>query len=340
MKKLISLLLCVMLVCAAFAGCAEELPTLRVGLLAGYYSAAIYYADAMGYDIEAGVDLELHEFASGAPMNECFAAGELELADIGPAAVHAVGKFGAKVIAQNAKQVAVNLMVSPDSPLLSVQDENGVYGSADLLKGVTVMGPSGTYAHYLIIGYLNYFGLTIDDVNYVNMQYPQAMMAFELGEGDICCMQNPNVYDAAVQGYVSLGDPAIVAPMYENLICSGDAYTDNFDAVVKALNAIFRAHTDLLADDELAAKWLGEYYAKVGYTASPEAVMDEIVNQRPLLSLEESAAVPVGDSLIDTALFMQNLGLIEESQTEAVRANVVTDALKAACENANVEFAQ
>ena len=340
MKKLISLLLCMLLVCAAFAGCAEEVPTLRVGVLASYYSAAIYYADAMGYDTEAGIDFDIQEFASGAPMNECFAAGELDLADIGPAAVHAVGKFGAKVIAQNAKQVAVNLMVSPDSPLLSVQDENGVYGSADLLKGVTVMGPSGTYAHYLIIGYLNYFGLTIDDVNYVNMQYPQAMMAFELGEGDICCMQNPNVYDAAVKGYVSLGDPAIVAPMYENLICSGETYEKNFDAAAKALNVIYRAQEDFLADDELAAKWLGEFYAKVGYTASPEAVMDEVQNQKPLLSLAEAAAVPVGDSLVDTALFMQSLGLIEQPQTDAVKANVVTDVLKAACENANVEFAQ
>ena len=332
MKKLLCAALCVMLcACLCLGACAEDVVTLKVGILASYYSAAIYYADAQGYDLEEGIDFELQEFASGAPMNESFAAGELELADMGPAAVHAVGKFGAKVIAQNAKQVAVNLMVKADSPLLSVQDENGVYGSADLVKGLTIMGPSGTYAHYLIIGYLDYLGLSIDDVNYVNMQYPQAMMAFELGDGDICCMQNPNVYDAQVEGYVSLGDPAVIAPMYENLVAAGSAYETKFDALVKALKVIYRAQEEFLADDELAAKWLGEYYAKVGYTASEEAVMDEVQNQKPLLSLAEAAQIPVGESLVDTAIFMQSLGMIEQEQTDAVKANIVTDVLEAAC---------
>ena len=159
MKKVLALVLCLVL-CLAVTGCKKEetktdeakVPQIKVGILASYYSAAIYYADQMGYDTEEGIDIVPQEFASGAPMNESFAAGELDAADMGPAAVHAVGKFDAKVIAQNARQVAVNLMVKSDSPLLAQQDENGVYGSADLIRGMTIMGPSGTYAHYLIIG--------------------------------------------------------------------------------------------------------------------------------------------------------------------------------------------
>ena len=205
---------------------------------------------------------------------------------------------------------------------------------------MTIMGPSGTYAHYLIIGYLNYFGLTIDDVNYVNMEYPQAMQAFELGDGDICCMQNPNVYDAKQQGYVSLGDPAVVAPMYENLVCSGKIYAEDSDTVVKFLKVVYRAQEDFLKDDKLAAEWLGKYYEKVGYQASEKAVMDEVQNQKPLLSLAEAAQVPVGESLVDTAKFMQDLGLIEESQTKQVEGNVCPDLLKKLCEESGVEWKQ
>ena len=347
MKKVLALVLCLVL-CLAVTGCKKEetktdeakVPQIKVGILASYYSAAIYYADQMGYDTEEGIDIVPQEFASGAPMNESFAAGELDAADMGPAAVHAVGKFDAKVIAQNARQVAVNLMVKSDSPLLAQQDENGVYGSADLIRGMTIMGPSGTYAHYLIIGYLNYFGLTIDDVNYVNMEYPQAMQAFEMGEGDICCMQNPNVYDAKQKGYVSLGDPAVVAPMYENLVCSGKIYAEDPDTVVKFLKVVYRAQEDFLKDDKLAAEWLGKYYEKVGYQASEEAVMDEVQNQKPLLSLAEAAQVPVGESLVDTAKFMQDLGLIEESQTKQVEENVCPDLLKKLCEASGVEWKQ
>ena len=338
MKKLMSVVLCMamLIVCGCAGAAAEELPVVRVGILAGYYSAAIYYADQMGYDTEVGIDMQPKEFASGAPMNESFAAGELDAADMGPAAVHAVGKFGAKVIAQNAKQVAVNLMVKEDSPLLAVQDENGVYGSAELVKGTTIMGPAGTYAHYLIIGYLNYLGLTMDDVNFVGMEYPQAMQAYELGEGDICCMQNPNVYDASVNGYVSLGDPAVIAPMYENLVCSGAIAKDNPEAVVKFLSVVYRAQEDFLADDALAAKWLSEYYAKVGYTASEAAIMDEVQNQKPLLSLAEAAAVPVGESLVDTAEFMQSLGMIEQAQTDKVIENIAPEFLAQLCEERGV----
>ena len=326
MNKLISLILVLMLVLSVCAF-GEAPVKLDVGVLASYYSAAIYYADKMGYDTEEGIDFVIQEFASGAPMNESFAVGELELADMGPAAVHAVGKFGAFVIAQNAKQVAVNLMVRPDSPLLAVQDENGVYGSAELVKGMTVMGPSGTYAHYLIIGYLNYLGLSIDDVKYVAIQYPQASAAFELGDGDICAMQNPNVYDAKQNGYVSLGDPAIVAPMYENLVCAASACDNKTEAVVKALKVIYRAQEDFINDEELAAKWLKEYYAHMGYSASDEAIMDEIQNQKPLLTLAEAVQVPVGESLIDTALFMQDLDMIEQWQTDAVKQNIRSDLL-------------
>ena len=329
MRKLISLLIVLTLAFSMFA-IGEEPVKLDVGVLASYYSAAIYYADKMGYDTEEGVDFIIQEFASGAPMNESFAAGELELADMGPAAVHAVGKFNAFVIAQNAKQVAVNLMVRADSPLLAIQDENGVYGSAELLKGMTIYGPSGTYAHYLIIGYLNYFGLTIDDVDYWGVQYPQAYDAFELGQGDICAMQNPNVYDAKQKGYVSLGDPAVVAPMYENLVCAASACENKTEAVVKALKVIYRAQEDFINDEELAAKWLKEYYSHMGYSASDEAIMDEIQNQKPLLTLADAAQVPVGESLIDTAIFMQNLDMIEQWQTDAVKANIRSDLLYAA----------
>lgn len=337
MKKLFALVLAFVLMGSMTACKSRNLPALRVGVLASYYSAAIYYADAIGYDTLAGIDLQLVEYASGAPMNESFAAGELDLADMGPAAVHAVGKYGAKVIAQNARQVAVHLMVSADSPLLSAEDESGIYGSARMIRGMTFMGPSGTYAHYLIIGYLDHFGLTMDDIHYVDMQYPQALEAFERGECDVCCMQNPNVFDAS---YASLGSPQDIAPMYENLICSGAAYDESFDALVRALSVIYRAQEDFLADDDLAAKWLSEYYAKEGYGASQEAVMEEIQKQKPLLSLKEAAAVPVGESLADAAVFMQSLGLISQEQADAVKANAVTDVLKVACDLAGIQCGQ
>lgn len=342
MKKALCLVLAALMTmgcCAAFAE--DKIPEYEVGILASFYSAAIDYADQKGYDLEEGVDIIPNQFASGAPMNEAFACGDLDAADIGPAAVHAVGKFGAKVIAQNAKQVACQLIIKPDSDIAQAgPDENGVYGTADLVRSKTIMGPAGTYSHYLIIGWLNYLGLTIDDVNYVNMDYPTANQAFETDQGEICAMQNPNCYDAQVKGYISVGDPAFIAPMYENIICSDEAYTEKREATKAFLKVVYRAQEELLADDELAAQVLGDFYAKVGYTASPEAVMDEVQNQRPLLSLAEAGMVPVGASLVDTAVFMQSLGQIEQAQTDAVAENIRADILQEICAEANLPYAE
>ncbi|MBQ4088754.1 MAG: ABC transporter substrate-binding protein [Clostridia bacterium] len=340
MKKALCLVLVALLMLSSVAAFAEA-PEYKVAILASFYSAAIDYADQKGYDLEEGIDIVPQQFASGAPMNEAFAAGELDAADMGPAAVHAVGKFNAKVIAQNAKQVACQLIIKPESDIAQAgPDENGVYGTADLVRGKTIMGPVGTYSHYLIIGWLNYLGLTIDDVNYVNMDYPTASQAFETDQGEVCAMQNPNVYDAQAKGYISVGDPAFIAPMYENLIASNEAYTEKRDQTKAFLKVVYRAQEELLADDALAAQVLGDFYAKVGYTASPEAVMDEVQNQRPLLSLAEAAMVPVGDSLVDTAVFMQSLGQIEQSQTDMVSENLKGDILQEICTEAGIAFAE
>lgn len=342
MKKALCLVLVALLMLGSVAAFAEsEAPEYKVAILASFYSAAIDYADQKGYDLEEGINIVPQQFASGAPMNEAFAAGELDAADMGPAAVHAVGKFNAKVIAQNAKQVACQLIIKPDTDIANAgPDENGVYGTADLVRGKTIMGPAGTYSHYLIIGWLNYLGLTIDDVNYVNMDYPTASQAFETDRGEICAMQNPNVYDAQAKGYISVGDPAFIAPMYENLIASNEAYTEKREQTKAFLKVVYRAQEELLADDALAAQVLGDFYAKVGYTASPEAVMDEVVNQRPLLSLADAAMVPVGASLVDTAIFMQSLGQIEQSQTDAVSENLKGDILQEICTEAGIAFAE
>lgn len=342
MKKALCLILAALLMLGTAAAFAEsEAPEYKVAILASFYSAAIDYADQKGYDLEEGINIVPQQFASGAPMNEAFAAGELDAADMGPAAVHAVGKFNAKVIAQNAKQVACQLIIKPDTDIANAgPDENGVYGTADLVRGKTIMGPAGTYSHYLIIGWLNYLGLTIDDVNYVNMDYPTASQAFETDRGEICAMQNPNVYDAQAKGYISVGDPAFIAPMYENLIASNEAYTEKREQTKAFLKVVYRAQEELLADDALAAQVLGDFYAKVGYTASPEAVMDEVVNQRPLLSLADAAMVPVGASLVDTAIFMQSLGQIEQAQTDAVSENLKGDILQEICTEAGIQFAE
>lgn len=361
MKKLTVLLVVAVMVFALFAGCeapespateggtsggeaaSGDLPVFKVAVLAGIHSATIYYADEMGWDIEAGFDMQLQEFSSGGPMNEAFAAGELDGADMGPAGVHALGQFDAKVVGASAQQRSVELLVNPDDEILSVQGWNpdypDVYGSPEAIKGKTILLPTGTYAHYLMNKWLEIFGLTADDVNFVNMEYPQAMQAFEAGEGDIVGMQLPTLITGKEKGYVSVGDPGVIAPQYENIICSSDAYENKRELVEKWVTLIYRANEAFLEDSELAAEYLTKWYNKMGYNADESAIKGEI-EMRALITLEEAAEIPVGMSLEDSAAFMESLGLVEPEVIDVVKGNVKTDILGDICKEAGIPYNQ
>ena len=60
-------------------------------------------------------------------------------------------------------------MYSADDSIKSAQD----------LKGKTIAGPTGTNLHQLLVAYLEEAGMTIDDVNFVNMKIPDAKAALD-----------------------------------------------------------------------------------------------------------------------------------------------------------------
>ena len=92
MKKALSLIMSVVLVIGVLSSCGsntgeEESKTVRVGTLPFAGSVPVAYALEQGYFDEAGITVEQYEFATGAPMNETFAAGQLDVAVIGLAGV-------------------------------------------------------------------------------------------------------------------------------------------------------------------------------------------------------------------------------------------------------------
>lgn len=67
---------------------AEEAGSVRVGSILALGTATPFVAQELGYYEEAGLEVEVAEFADGAALMEAFAAGELDVAmvGIGPAA--------------------------------------------------------------------------------------------------------------------------------------------------------------------------------------------------------------------------------------------------------------
>lgn len=201
MKKTISLLLTLLLVGSLLAGCGQsaesagtetgsgteaaakpEKVTLRLADMSVYGITIFNYAEKIGLlenyfdDIEGyDISIELSEWASGVAQNEAYAAGEIDFSSMGnlPAVTGGVSGYGTKILAVN--------YLYDDEYFLVAREGSGIKTAADL-KGRNVGTYVGTVQHFAIAKYLENAGLTIEDVNLLNVA---AETVTSLRNGDI-----------------------------------------------------------------------------------------------------------------------------------------------------------
>lgn len=137
----------------------------EIGLLDGYFD------DIEGYD----VTVELSEWASGVDQNTAFAANQIDFSSMGniPAVSGASNGFGTKII-------AVNFLY--DNEYVLVAREGSGIETLEDLAGKDVGTYVGTVSHYAVAKYLELAGLTVNDVNLLNVA---AETATSLRNGDI-----------------------------------------------------------------------------------------------------------------------------------------------------------
>ena len=150
------------------------------------------------------------EITSGADQTQALASGDVDI-------LYAVGGTSVISAAANGSDIKILNMYSrsPEAFCMYSHDEN--IKSAQDLKGKTIAGPVGTNLHQLLVAYLEKAGMTIDDVNYVNMAIPDAKAALDGKSIDVALLAGPTAYKAKKQGY--------------NLVTNGKGLTDAVIAV-------------------------------------------------------------------------------------------------------------
>lgn len=157
--------------------------------MANWVGLPAWYAYAEGYYEEVGLDVEIVNFGSqGTLVNEAMAADECDIAVSGmalpftpcPPGMYTYIGDGCLTISGE------SLYARPDSDICATgPDANGVYGSAETLKDVTILGPMNTTAQMNAIAYMQYFGYSSDEFTFTNLDYSSSLAAFESGEGDL-----------------------------------------------------------------------------------------------------------------------------------------------------------
>lgn len=292
MKKVLAIILVLVLVLsmtACAAGGKKEAKSLRVGTLPFTGSVPVAYAMQKGYFEEAGLNIEQYEFATGAPMNEAFAAGQLDIAVIGLAGVISMSTGNAVCVYEtNTASGGNGIYVRPDSPLAAVKGEvadyPNLYGSADLLKGITIIGQLGTASQLNTIMYLSRFGMTQDDVNFVNMDTGSDFQAFKAGEGDAVALMTPYTYEAEDAGYVCIAsfEDAADFVIPDTMLATKDIMASDRELVKEFLKVYIKAVDELNADPQLLYETSKQYFIDCGREYADDYVRRDLETRFPI----------------------------------------------------------
>ncbi len=192
MKKVLpvaifTMVLTVMLVLASLETC-RAAKEFRVALQVGPHYGPIYVMKQKGWLEEelkkSGVKVKWSSFISGPPMNEAFAAGEQDIGFMGdtPAIIARAAGQDTRIISLTcAAPKALALLVAKDSRILDVKD----------LKGKKVAVVKGSYAHHLVVLLLQKNGLTVDDIQLINLTHADIATALTNGEVDAGAIWEP-----------------------------------------------------------------------------------------------------------------------------------------------------
>lgn len=300
---------------------------LVVGTMANHLGLPVHVAEMNGYFKDAGLDVEVLIFATGAPINEAMAAEQLDVAVSGLATVHALatGRYnyiGDGVITTKGD----GIFARKDSVYAKTKGpKEGVLGSADTVRGARILGPIATCAHFHVLKYTELLGLTPDDFTMVSMDYAQAMQAFISGQGDMVAATPPYSNQLTAAGYVDVADLGlglgivVVDANYAQKKVMEERRAD----VVAFMDCYYRASEELKNDPEMRRRVAMKWYNDEGKTVNDE-VMDIEMSQKLYHTLDtlDSDEYPLGAFMVSIGEFFADQGMIPEERVPNIAASI------------------
>lgn len=322
-----------------------ELTKLVVSLHPAYITLPVAYAIYNDMAKDFGLELEVQVYASGAPQNEALGAGLWDVGVIGAAFAFGVNTYDAYVIGDFIDGRAGNaIFVRNDSDIANATGANPTYpdilGSAETVKGKTMITNVGTTGHLQAVKWLEALGLTEADVNIIQMDYAQGYQAFISGEGDILATIGPYSTKALIaqadQWSIAGGFLQLDIPQYETVICSADAMANKKDALVNFLRMIYAAN-DILANDFEAQvstymAWMSENGKEIDEAeARIECTQKPVLTSAQALELAKSADFGQYERLVwETNI---ESGTMEAASIAKADTNIIPDLMIAALES-------
>ncbi|EMJ6826903.1 TPA: NrtA/SsuA/CpmA family ABC transporter substrate-binding protein [Clostridioides difficile] len=139
------------------------------------------------------IKVNFHEITTGPEQTQALAAGEIDF-------LHALGGTSALIATSNGVELKIlNTYSRSPKGFMILTNNNSIKSAADLV-GKKVAGPKGTILHQVLISALDKEGLSMDDVEFVNMGIPEASAALSDGSVDAALIAGPAALKAMKSG--------------------------------------------------------------------------------------------------------------------------------------------
>ena len=199
MKKLLCLILCAVIAVSVFASGKkeEQLKEINISYVRSPFNLPLIIMKEKGMAEktfgERGIKVNYYEITSGAKQSEAIAAGSLDIASV---------INSASVILANAAGNPVEIFAGFSRPekMFTIMTANPDIKTPADLKGKKIAGPKGTVLHELLVAALKKEGLSIKDVEHINMGIPNAVQAMLSGKVDCALAAAATVVNAEKNG--------------------------------------------------------------------------------------------------------------------------------------------
>lgn len=288
-----------MLALTAWGG--DALRPLNVSLQPHNHGLPNFIMEKEGLLEKAGLDVNFLVFASGPPQNEALGAGEWDVGAMGgPPGIAGAIAYDTHIIGLAADDTpACDYWVRPDSPIAKITGK--VEGAPDILgdaaswRGKTILCPTATSAHFMLIATLHRLGLTEDDVNIIHMDVPQAFTAFKAGHGDIVSLWDPQSVFAKDEGWVRVSSgPASGERMFCVIVASENAVKKRPNEILDWLRLYYEVCAKYKALPDETEEYLLQFQKENGMQVDRRTAR-VIVEERTMPTLEDQERMFAGE---------------------------------------------
>ena len=295
----------------------------------------MWYAKEKGWDKDAGLDVEIKYFNSGADILNALPSGEWVFAGMGavPAMLGNL-RYDTIIIGNgNDESMTNGVVVRKDSPIAKVKGWNKDYpdvmGSPETVKGKTFLVTTVSSAHYALSSWLNVLGLKDSDVVIKNMDQSQVVGAFENNIGDGIAIWAPHTFIVQEKGGVVFAGDIVHCKKSNPIVLIADTkYAEAHPDVAAKFLSVYMRAVDLMKNTppkQFVEEYQKFYLEFVGKEYNyNQALLD--LETHPLSNIDEQLAIfddSKGPSQAqlhqsDIAAFFSNVGRITADEAAKV----------------------